>query len=120
MKWLEVNNRLSNLCDFGIVKLLLKRGSEERLFKFISNSSQVELDGSDHELLDFITKVAQRRLGEDCVLVEGWGRQLLVYFLYRIFTLILLPLLEGGKSSPDLVSIVRNQKLYNFVRSIEP
>ena len=73
-KWLEVNNRLSNLCDFGIFKLLLDSGSEDRLFKFIANSSQIELDDSDHEIYDFITKVAQRRLGEDCQLVEGRGR----------------------------------------------
>ena len=87
LKWLEVNNRLTNLCDFGIFKLLLKNGSEDRLFKFISKSSQIELADSDDELVDFITKVAQRRLGDDCQLVEGRGRQSAVFFTLRRFTL---------------------------------
>ena len=95
-KWLEVNNKLTSVCELGILKILLSSPDHiQRAFKFINDPSriEVELDTVGNEILNFIKLIARRRLGDDCQMVEN------------------------GPSSPDLTTILIDNKLFNFVQN---
>ena len=95
-KWLEVNNKLTSVCELGILKILLSSPNHtQQAFKFISDSSriEIELDTNGNDILNFIKLIAQRRLGDDCQMVEN------------------------GSKSPDLTTVLINNKLFNFVQN---
>ena len=95
IKWLEVNNKLTSVCDFGLLQILLTYGTIPEAFKFVNDPSRIDVDQqtqTGQKIIKFVEHLARRRLGDDCQLIEG------------------------GSHSPDLPMLMVGQKEFNFVK----
>ena len=96
VKWLEMNNKLTSVCEFGLLRILLTCGTIPEAFKFVNDSSRIDVDRDNETgqaIIEFVKHLAKRRLGDDCQMVEG------------------------GSLSPDLPVLVIEQKEFCFVKT---